>query len=269
MDMKKVAVLMSVYRRERPEWLRESLRSVYGQTLRPAQVVMVVDGPVGEELEAVLAEFPELTLVRLAENGGLGRALNEGLKHCEHELVARMDTDDVAEPTRLEKQARVFERYPQVEVVSCWIDEFEGEPANVVSTRRLPEFHYEIYEYGKRRCPVNHPAVMFRRGSVVMAGGYRHFPLFEDYYLWVRLLLSGAKFYNIQESLLRFRMSPDMFKRRGGWRHALTEVRFQNHIRRLGYIGWGRMTVNVGVRFAARIVPNGVRAFIYRRLLRR
>ena len=135
-----------------------------------------------------------------------------------------MDTDDIASPDRFEKQLEAFRRFPQVEVVSAWIDEFSGEKNNITSTRKLPEYPYEIYKYAKKRCPVNHPVVMFRKNSILLAGGYRHFPLFEDYYLWIRLLLNGVKFYNVQESLLYFRTSPDMYKRRGGFRHALTEV---------------------------------------------
>ena len=95
-----------------------------------------------------------------------------------------MDTDDIASPDRFEKQLEAFRRFPQVEVVSAWIDEFSGEKNNITSTRKLPEYPYEIYKYAKKRCPVNHPVVMFRKNSILLAGGYRHFPLFEDYYLW-------------------------------------------------------------------------------------
>lgn len=269
----KFSVLMSIYAKERPEYLRESFDSVFNQTLPPDEVVLVEDGPLSPELYAVLDEYeslhPTLNRIPLAENGGLGRALNEGLKHCSYDLVARMDSDDISKPNRFEKQIGLFETYPLAEVVSCWIDEFIDSPTNIVSTRRLPEFPYELYDYGKKRCPVNHPAVMFKRNSVIFAGGYRHFPLFEDYYLWVRLMLNGSKFYNIQESLLLFRSSPDMYKRRGGLRHALNEVKFQYHIHSIGYIGYTRMLTNIGIRFVTRIVPNSLRQKIYTTFLRK
>ncbi|MDE6483032.1 MAG: amylovoran biosynthesis protein AmsE, partial [Rikenellaceae bacterium] len=136
-------------------------------------------------------------------------------------------------------------------------------------TRKLPEYPYEISRYAKKRCPVNHPAVMFKKTSVLFAGGYRSFPLFEDYYLWVRLLMNGAKFYNVQESLLLFRTSSDMYKRRGGLKHALTEIRFQNHIRVLGFIGLSDFIRNVLIRFTVRVMPNSVRGLVYHKLLRR
>ena len=266
------SVLMSLYYKERPDYLRQSLDSVFNQTLPPDEVIMVEDGPLTDELYRVLDEYgsihPELKRIPLPVNGGLGKALNEGLKHCSHELVARMDTDDIALPYRFEKQMMTFSDYPDADVVSCWIDEFENVPSNIVSTRKLPEFPYELFKYGKKRCPVNHPAVVFRKSAVLFAGGYRHFPLFEDYFLWVRLLLNGARIYNHQESLLLFRSSPDMFKRRGGFKHAIEEIRFQNSIRKIGYIGYPRMYMNIIIRFTTRIVPNYVRSFIYKKILR-
>ncbi len=264
---------MSLYARERPEFLRQSLDSVFNQTLKPSEIILVEDGPLTPVLDAIVEEYkslhPEIKVVALPENGGLGKALNEGLKHCSYELVARMDTDDMSYPDRFEKQVGIFMKYPQVEAVSAWIEEFDSDTGEKIAERKLPEFPYQIYRYGKKRCPVNHPVVMFKRKTVMFAGGYMPFPLFEDYYLWVRMLMNGAKFYNVQESLLHFRTSPDMYRRRGGLRHALNEVRFQNTIRKMGYIGIPLFLFNIFVRFFTRIVPNHWRAWIYRKLLRR
>lgn len=270
--MNNFSVLMSLYSKEHPEYLRESLESVFHQTLIPDEVVLVEDGPLTPDLYSILNEYekryPQFKRVPLAINGGLGKALNEGLRHCSYGLVARMDTDDVSKPDRFEKQLAVFEKYPQAEVVSSWIDEFEQNVDNIISTRRLPEFPFEIAKYAKKRCPVNHPVAMFKKESVLFAGGYRHFPLFEDYYLWVRLLMNGAKFYNVQESLLLFRTSPDMYKRRGGLKHGITEIMFQNHIRKIGFIPWWIFIQNITTRFIVRILPNSIRTFIYSNYLR-
>ncbi len=266
------SVLMSLYAKEQPNFLRQSLESVFNQTLPPDEVVLVEDGTLTEELYNVVKKYStnhrELRVVSLPVNGGLGKALNEGLKHCSFELVARMDTDDIAKPDRFEKQLAIFDKYPQVEVVSSWIDEFKDTPSNVISTRKLPEFPYEIYHYAKKRCPINHPVAMFKKDSVLFAGGYQHFPLFEDYFLWIRLLLNGSKLYNIQESLLLFRTSDDMYKRRGGWKHAITEVRFQNKVRKIGFISIFQFIENISVRFITRVVPNNLRVFIYKKFLR-
>lgn len=269
----KLSVLLSLYIKEKPAHLRQSLDSIFYQLTIPDEIVLVEDGPLTDELYLILNEYESkhknFRRIVLPKNVGLGNALNEGLKYCSYELVARMDTDDIAKPDRFKRQLEIFEKYPNVEVVSSWIDEFIDTPQNIVSTRKLPEFPFEIFKYGKSRCPINHPAVMFKKEAILFAGGYRHFPLFEDYYLWVRLLLNGAKFYNVQESLLLFRTSKDMYKRRGGFKHAINEIKFQNHIRKIGYINWGQFIFNVSVRFVTRLVPNNIRAKIYKSFLRK
>ena len=267
------SILLSLYKKEHPAYLQQSLDSFFSQTLLPGEIILVKDGPLTVELDAIVSDYVArysiLKVVPLAENQGLGKALNEGLRHCSYELVARMDTDDIAKPDRFEKQVRMFEEHPEIDVCSAWIDEFGEDVNKVLSTRKLPEKHQDIAAYAVGRNPVNHPVVMFRKSAVLAAGGYQHFPLFEDYYLWVRMLKNGAKFYNIQESLLYFRTSPDMFKRRGGWKYAMDEWRFQNVMRKMGMFGWKRFLLNEAIRFPMRVMPNAVRELLYKRLLRK
>lgn len=267
------SVLLSVYKKENADFLRASLQSVYVQTTLPDEVIVVEDGPLTPELYKVLDDFSfkskGFKRVKLKTNSGLGIALNTGLEHCSNDIIARMDTDDIAKPDRFAKQLAVFEKNPNVGIVSSWIDEFVDAPRNVVSTRKLPQFHKEIVKYAKSRCPINHPAVMFRKSEVMAAGGYKPFPLFEDYYLWVRMLLNGTIFYNIPERLLYFRTSDDMYKRRGGLKHALDEIRFQSFMHKSGFISFPRYLLNISQRFIVRIAPNRVRALIYHKLLRK
>lgn len=267
-----LSVLLSLYYKESPTALRQSLDSIFNQSIFPTEIILVKDGPLTPELEEVLKEYSKhsnLKIVPLKENQGLGKALNEGLKHCSYDIVARMDTDDIAKPDRFEKQLKVFQEHPKIDVVGSWIDEFEGEPTHVISTRKLPGNHKDIYLYAQKRNPLNHPVVMFKKQAVMAAGGYQHFPLFEDYYLWVRMLLNGAKFHNIQESLLYFRFSPDMFKRRGGFKYACTEAKFQWRIHQLGFISLPKTCLNICIRFGTRIIPNGFRSWIYKNILRK
>lgn len=266
------SVLLSVYYQESPSYLQQSIDSIFAQTRQPNEIILVKDGCLTAELDNIIELFTQrclnLKVVELIENQGLGRALNEGLKHCSYDIIARMDTDDIAKPDRFEKQLAVFEKYPDVDVVGAWIDEFESDITNVTSVRKLPEFHNDIFLFAKRRNPINHPVVMFRKSAVLAAGGYQHFPLFEDYYLWVRMLMNGACFYNIQESLLYFRFSSEMFKRRGGWRYAMDELRFQRMMKRIHFISFSELVKNIVVRFSTRIMPNFVRTIIYKKLLR-
>lgn len=269
--VERFSVLMSVYSKEKADYLRLSLESVFTQTIIPNEVIIVEDGPLTNEIYDAIEEYkiahPELKIVRINSNVGLGRALNEGLKHCTYELVARMDTDDICYPNRFEKQLEIFKNN-QVDIVSSWICEFKDNPSNIVSIRRLPEKHNEIKEYAKRRSPINHPAAMFRKSAVIASGGYMHFRLFEDYYLWARMLVNGFRFYNIQEPLLWFRVSPMMYKRRGGVKYAVDEIRFQSKLHKMGLINYWEELSNIGVRVFVRVIPNSIRSFIYRKLLR-
>lgn len=151
--------------------------------------------------------------------------------------------------------------------VGAWIEEFEGDTSKVTSIRKLPEQPSEIYEYGKKRSPINHPCVMYRKSAVLRVGGYHKFP--EDYYLWGYMLKAGCKFYNIQESLLYFRFSRNVFRRRGGWSYAMKELALQCELLRIGYINYRRFVLNVMIRFTTRMMPNRMREIFYKRMLRK
>jgi len=265
------SVLMSVYAKEKPEFLRQSLDSIYTQTLPPTEVVMVQDGPITDELQSVIDDFAsahaEMKTVRLKESQGLGNALNEGLKHCSCDVIARMDTDDICKADRFEKQIGWMEAHPETDVCGSWIDEFIGDTSNLVASRKTPEEHSAIVAFSKKRNPVNHPTAVFRKQTVERVGSYQHFFLFEDYYLWVRMMQAGAVFHNIQESLLYFRMSKDMFHRRGGLAYSRSEINIQREFHRMGHISWGTMVQNIVYRVTVRNLPNPCRKFIYLFLL--
>lgn len=266
------SVLLSIYNKESSTYLQQCLDSIVTQTKQPTEIVLVKDGYLTAELDNAIEIFeqryPIVKIVELPVNQGLGMALNEGLEYCSYDIIARMDTDDIAKPDRFEKQLAVFKKYPDTDVVGAWIDEFESDTYNVRSVRKLPELHNDIRQFAKRRNPINHPVVMFRKSAVLAAGSYQHFPLFEDYYLWIRMLINGAKFYNIQESLLFFRFSPEMFKRRGGWRYAVNEFRFLQMMRKMHFISFVEFIQNIFLRFLTRIIPNSLRSLIYKKLLR-
>ena len=271
--MMKFSVLLSLYYKEQPSYLIQSIDSILSQTLLPDEIVLVKDGPLTTELENVVCKYeklyPIIKVVPLEKNLGLGKALNEGLIHCSNDLVARMDTDDIAYPDRFEKQVKFMTTHPDIDACSSWIDDFIDSKDNIISTKKLPETDDEIKKYAKLRSPLNHPAVMFRKQAVINAGGYKHFYLFEDYYLWVRMIMNGSKMYNIQESMLYFRYSPEMIKRRGGWKYAKSEIRLQKEFYRIGFIGLGTLIKNIAIRVTVRMIPNGFRDFIYKKFLRK
>lgn len=270
--MEKFSVLISVYARERSDYLKNALRSVFDQTVPPSEVVLVKDGPLTTELDIVIASFAaqyeNFKIVALAKNMGLGNALNVGLSACSYGLVARMDSDDLSLPERFEAQLQVFEKYPEVSVVGGWISEFEDNPQEIISYRKVPETDKNIKQFFCSKCPMNHMTVMFRRDDVLEVGGYQHFYLFEDYWLWSRMVKKRMQFYNIQNVLVNVRGGGAMAARRGGWKYVKSEIRLQTQIRKMGLIGGYTFCKNVFVRFSIHMMPRSLRTFIYKKILR-
>ncbi|WP_303240756.1 glycosyltransferase [Phocaeicola plebeius] len=265
------SVLLSVYYKESPLYLSQALCSIIKQSIPPTEIILVKDGELPKTLEKVISQFQEknstIKIVQLSYNQGLGKALNEGLKHCSYELIARMDTDDIAKPDRFEKQIKIFEKYPDIDICSAWIEEFENDTNNILSIKKLPEQHQEISKYARHRCPINHPVVMYKKQAVLEVGGYEGFP--EDYRLWAKMLINGARFYNIQESLLYFRFSKNMIKRRGGFKYAIADIKSQIDFYKLGLFGISTLIYNILIRVIVRLTPNYIRSLIYKKILRR
>lgn len=262
------SVLLSLYKKENPKYLKEALDSIFCQTVRSDDVVLVEDGLLPDNLEVVVRDYErqyhELHVVRFEQNRGLGVALNEGMRYCKHDIIARVDTDDINHPDRFEQELKVLLEHPEYDLISAWIDEFVDNPKQIHSQRRLPEKPEDIYKYGKHRCPVNHPVAMYRKKAVEKVGGYQTDLFPEDYYLWMKMLKAGYKFYNIQDSLLSFRYNPETIKKRGGWRYAVDEAKTQwKAYHQLHYLSIADFCFNVSIRFTTRIFPNKLRQFIY------
>lgn len=268
------SVLMSVYAKEKPEYLKCAIESVQEQSFPTNDFVLVCDGPLTEELDSVIVEkqkelADQLNVVRLEQNSGLGTALNEGIKHCKNELVARMDSDDIAYPDRCEKQISVFNTHPEVSICSGIVEEFTTDP-NTVDTKRVPpEANAEIVEFAKKRNPFNHPCVMYKKSAVEAVGSYQDFYLLEDYYLWLRMLIAGYQGYNIQEPLLHMRAGSDMYLRRAGWKYAKTQAKLFKFMKRQGFIGNGQYIKSCVIRSGSSLAPNWLRKFMFERVLRK
>lgn len=267
------SVLMSVYNKERPENLRQSLNSMLEQTVAPKELVLVCDGLLGDALNAVVADVqdanPEvMRVVHLAENGGLGNALRIGLTECHCEIVARMDSDDISVPERCAKQLEAMVSYG-CDVVSCNLVEFAGTIDRVISEKDVPETNEEIVKYSKLRNPFNHPCVMFKKSSVEAVGGYLDFPLLEDYYLWLRMLAAGYTGYNVQEPLLYMRCDEGMYDRRGGSDYVRSQIRLADYMRSTRWITLFEYVRFIATRLVGGLVPTSVRMHTYKMLLRK
>ncbi|EON77497.1 putative glycosyltransferase [Lunatimonas lonarensis] len=179
-----------------------------------------------------------------------------------------MDADDICHPSRFEKQVAFLDSHPEISVVGSWIAEFQDTLDNIVSYRKLPADPDELFSFAKRRCPLNHPTVMFRKDDVLAVGNYDPYANQQDYQLWARLLVNGYKFANIQESLLFMRISSALFKRRGGINYGKIEFAVQRDFLRIGFINRVEFVRNVSLRMFVRLMPNSLRKLFYKRLLR-
>jgi glycosyltransferase involved in cell wall biosynthesis len=264
------SVLLPVYYRENPEHLRNALASIWDlQSLKPAEIVLVKDGPLTNELNEVISTFSLIAPVKeiaLDKNFGLGIALNIGLAKCRHELVARMDSDDISVSHRFEKQSSIFCENPELDVIGSNIAEFDTNPDHILSYRVLPEKHLDILAYSRRRNPINHMTAFFRKSSVLSAGGYLPISGYEDYHLWARLLLIGARFYNIQENLVLARTGDSMIARRQGKLYFHQEIKFQNELLNLGFLRKYQYYTNLILRAVPRILPLWALKKIYKLL---
>lgn len=274
MEEQKISVLMSVYKNDVAENVKTAVESVINQTYRPSQVVIVVDGPVPEETMRTLDElentYTEVEIYPLAQNVGLGNALKEGMTHCAYEIVARMDSDDIAVEDRFEKQIKLFEEDPELSIVGSNIAEFIGDKENVVSVRAVPESHEDICKYLKKRCPFNHMTVMFKKSEVEKAGGYLHWFYNEDSYLWARMYLAGCKFANIPENLVYARINEATFQRRGGYKYYKSERDLFKFMYKNKIIGWGEYQKAKAIRFVIQVLmPNSVRKYVFLKMMRK
>ncbi|MBR5694164.1 MAG: glycosyltransferase [Fibrobacter sp.] len=275
MSLPKYSVLMSIYVKEKPEYFREALESMINQTVKPDEILIVEDGPLTESLYAVLdeykAKYPQiLHSIRNEKNLGLGLALNAGLKECRNELVARMDTDDISVPNRCEKQLEAFVEKPNLDIVGGNITEFIDSIDNKVGVRVVPQTNLEIREYLKKRCPLNHVTVMFKKSSIQKVGGYVDWFWNEDYYLWIRMYLADMIFANVPETLVNVRVGKEMYQRRGGKKYFLSEYGLQKLMLKKKIISFFTFIDNVIKRFFVQLLlPNKVRGWIFKKFARR
>ena len=268
-------VAMGVYINDSPQYFKAALESIFlNQTIKPNEIVIVVDGLIPQTLEATLSELnaqiPVLKFVRFAENRGHAAARQAGLEAASNELVAIMDADDIAEPDRFKKQLEAFAAHPEASVVGGQIKEFIDTTDNVVGERIVPENDADIKRYLKSRCPMNLVTVLYRKADVMAVGGFLDWYCEEDYYLWIRLAECGYQFFNVADNLVNVRVGKEMYRRRGGWRYFKSEARLQRYMLSHKLISLLRYIYNTAIRFAVQVaMPTRLRGFIFQKLARK
>jgi len=272
--MEKYSVLMSLYIKEKPEYLKLAIQSMINQTVKPDEIVIVKDGSITSELQSVLDDFAEkypslFHIIGYEKNRGLGYALNYGLKRCRNELIARMDTDDISKPQRCEQELLFFDKIPNLDIVGGNIAEFIDKTDNIIGKRIVPKSNKAIQEYMKTRCAFNHMTVMYRKKSILKVGNYQDWFWNEDYYLWIRMVLAKCKMANTGTVLVNVRVGEDMYKRRGGLKYFKSEIGLQNFMLKHKMIDIITYISNVSKRVIVQILlPNKIRAWVFQKFAR-
>lgn len=269
------SVAMSVYKNDNSIFFDRALSSITDeQTVIPNEIVLVVDGLVSDEINNVIDKYEKkygiFKVIRLEENSGLGNALKIAVENSTYELIARMDSDDVSVSTRFEEQLKYFETNAEIDIVGGDITEFIGEENNIVGKRSVPLSNESIREYMKTRCAFNHVSVMFKKEAVQSAGGYQEWFWNEDYYLWIRMWLDGAKFANTGSVLVNVRVGEKMYQRRGGSKYFESEKELQGYMLKHGMINYSTYIKNVAKRLIIqRLMPNKIRGWVFRKFARK
>ncbi|MFP2239724.1 glycosyltransferase [Pseudescherichia vulneris] len=263
----KFSVLLSLYHKENPEYLNASLESISKQSRKADEVVIVLDGPVGQELENILESWINqlpIKIIRLSENVGLGQALNEGLDNCTNEMIFRMDTDDICCGKRFEKQIDAFESDPKLVLLGGQIDEYDETMNNLLGIRKVPVGFDSIKKNAKFKNPFNHMTVAFKKTYVQAVGGYVHHSFMEDYNLWLRMIAANYKVDNLKDTLVLARTGRSMLERRKGIDYLKSEVKLFNLKNQLKLISPLVGAAILILRASPRLFPTSVLHVFYK-----
>ncbi len=260
------SVLISSFAKDKPEELQIALQSIWDdQTVKPTEIVIVKDGPLTAELDAVISDFATrapVKIVPLPENVGLGKALAVGVENCSCEYIARMDSDDISVPDRFKKQCDFIQNNPATDFLGSAINEFVDDPAKPYSSKYVPAANEDIRRYARSRSPFNHMTVMYRRSFVLRVGNYQPFDKYEDYWLWIRAIHAGAVCANIPEPLVMARAGENMINRRRGYKLFLREINLIKKMRQIGFIP----RIMVPYLFVCRALPRILPLFVLKRI---
>lgn len=270
----KYSVLQTVYKSDNPDYLRLSLKSMMNQTQKPDELVLVKDGPITVELQSVIDEtdkkYPGIIVQhQLDNNVGLGKALNEGIKICKNELIARMDSDDISLPNRCSKQLELFSADPKLDIVGCQVEEFSGSADNIIGKRKVPLENSEIHRFARRRDPFNHPTVMYKKSKVLKYGPYGDYRKNQDTDLWIKMLSSGCKGANLSEKLFLFRFDEGTYKKRKSWVNTKTLIKIRWNAYKTRFCSLTDFIIVTLSQLFIYIMPSGFQRILYTKVLRR
>jgi glycosyltransferase involved in cell wall biosynthesis len=228
--------------------------------------VIVKDGPLLTCHEKIIERYVDaysVDTINLLQNAGLAVALNEGLKYCRNDLVARMDSDDISFPERFKIQFDFMTNNPKIVASSAWIAEFDNDINIILRIRKVPSNMTQILKYAKFRSPLNHIPSIFRKSIVLKVGGYPEFRKAQDYGLWSLLLSSNYCLANIPTVLAYVRVGRDLKKRRG-LEHLDNEIKLLKYQKKIGFLKAYEFYRNIVIRIVLRMSPTIIKKMLYR-----
>lgn len=270
----KYSVLMSIYHKVDVKYMKESLDSVINQTLKPDEILIIKDGKLTKEQEKLLDGYYNknknvFKFIEFDENHGQGYAYEYALSKCRNDLVTLMDFDDACDLSKNEKEVKFLKEHPDIDIVGSNCLEFKENKNEVIAFRKMPETNEEIVKFCKKRCPLIQPTTMFRKDKVLECGGYKEGRIAEDWDLYIRAIQHGLKLYNIQESLVYVRVNDDFYKRRGGIEYLKTILKFKRKQYKNGFFSLSDYIISSFAHIVSCLMPNFIRTFIYKKILRK
>ncbi len=269
------SVLLSLYHKENFLALDQCFQSIWkDQTIQPDEIIMVLDGPIGEELSQCVQKWQRiigksLRVIPLSQNVGLGKALNKGLEHCSNEWVFRMDTDDICVEKRFEYQLQFIKNNPNVVLFGGQILEFDKNVNDANKLKPVPEEYSDILSFSKKRNPFNHMTVAYKKSIILSLHGYQHHLFMEDYNLWLRVISKGYEVANLSQVLVYARVGNGMHARRRGSEYIKSEKQLLDLKIALKTQSLISAYVTFILRSFFRFLPSNLLGFVYNNLLRK
>ena len=269
------SVLLSLYHKENFLALDQCFQSIWkDQTIQPDEIILVLDGKIGEELSQCVQKWQRiigksLRVIPLSQNVGLGKALNKGLEHCSIEWVFRMDTDDISKPDRFKKQIQFIKKNPEVVLFSGQILEFNENPSDADILKSVPTEHTDIIKFAQKRSPFNHMTVAYKKSVIEAVGGYQHHLFMEDYNLWLRVIGAGYRVGNHPDILLYARVGNGMHARRKGLEYVNSELQLLKLKKELKLQDPIHANILFLLRSSFRLLPSTLLGKIYNTFLRK
>ena len=265
-----VSVVINVWGKDAPHALGRSLRSIGNQTLKPSEVLIVIDGPINAQLEGEIAKFEvessfEVRVIRVSIATGLWNGRNVGIAEARNEIIALHDADDLMHPERLQIQIMEMKR---LLADVCFTQAVEFNTINdKIVTSRVHKHEVVDLQVIFWNNILSHSSAMFKRNTIIEIGGYRNVHLSEDYDLWLRLVIADKHVRQSNFVLQALGVNFGQIARRGGLRFVKSENSIHRLIRGTQEFSTSTLLIRKIIRLTYRLGPNVVRQ-AHRRHLR-